>query len=112
MVGRGVGALSVAMIPVDAIRQANAIRYENVHWEYLKYHDDIGTFTLWVKRNGIFYQDDYYKVYSTGILAKMGVWAEISKSKYKELVEEGERRVGRFNFWGEFEYGTEGPPIM
>ncbi|MEJ7870613.1 MAG: RHS repeat-associated core domain-containing protein, partial [Rubrobacteraceae bacterium] len=109
---KGFGTLSVARMPVDAIRAANAIRYENVRFEQLGYEDDIGKYTLWVRNNGLFYKDDYYKRYSTGTLAEMGILLEISKSEYNQLVEEGERRVGRFNFWGEFEYGTEGRHVV
>ena len=109
---RGSGALSVATMPVDAIRAINAIRYEHAIREQLEYRDEIGTYSLMIQRNGIFYKDNYYKRYSTGNLAEMGLDLEISKSEYKQLVEEeGERLVGRFNFWGEFEYGTEGPPV-
>ena len=85
---RGSGALSVATMPVDAIRAINAIRYEHAIREQLEYRDEIGTYSLMIQRNGIFYKDNYYKRYSTGNLAEMGLDLEISKSEYKQLVEE------------------------
>ncbi|MEH2539207.1 SpvB/TcaC N-terminal domain-containing protein [Bradyrhizobium sp. AZCC 1699] len=106
---KGVGALSIAIMPLSAGEIAKQWRYGDAPSEELEYADEYGVYTLWVKRNGIFYQNEYTKRYSTGFFAIMHVQVEISKSEYRRLVKLGEAQVGRFNVFGTFEYGTEGP---
>ena len=99
------GILTVLGTPLMAIDVVRSEKMKQYVFDYYYFADEGGIFRLHGNEPW-FSENEYFKIYLTGLAAQMGIHIPISESEFYDLWELGKKWYGYVNFWGDWVPGT------